>query len=347
MHQSPSRRLKLQGLAARLGAEFRGDPKTEIDHLAPLEDADTGALSFLANRRYHKHLASTRASVVIIRPEWLADAPCAAIFGPNPYLLYARAASMLYPEQAHRPGVHPSAVVAEGVLVPDSVFVGPLVVIEAGTQLGEGVSIGPGVVIGSGCCIGRDTFLAANVTLGEGVILGERVRVLPGAVIGADGFGFAQEGSSWVRVPQLGTVVIGNDVEIGANSCIDRGSLRDTRIADGVKIDNLVQVAHNVEIGEDTAIAALSGIAGSTRIGQACTLAGASGVVGHLELSDQVHVTAKTLITHSLHQSGVYSGNVPGVENAAWRKSMAQLRRLDSLAKRVKALEKKLGACRT
>jgi UDP-3-O-[3-hydroxymyristoyl] glucosamine N-acyltransferase len=331
--------ISLQALAFGLGAEFQGQPETWIDHLAPLEEAGPGALSFLANQRYHKHLALTKASVVIVRPEWQADVPCAAMLSANPYLLYARAAQFLYPEPGVAPGVHPSAVVAAEVQLPDSVTLGPMVVIESGAVLGEAVSIGPGTVIGRHCRIGRESRIGANVTLGEGVILGERVRVQPGAVIGADGFGFANDQGRWVKVPQLGRVVIGNDVEIGANTCIDRGSLRDTCIADGVKIDNLVQVAHNVELGEDTAIAALSGIAGSSRIGRGCTLAGASGVVGHLVLADQTHVTAKTLVTHSLHQAGLYSGNLPATDNLDWRKTIAQLRRLDALAKRVKRLE--------
>lgn len=334
--------ISLESLATALGVEFRGDAKTLIDHLAPLEEAAPGALSFLANQRYHKYLASTRASVVIVRPEWQADVPCAAIIGTNPYLLYARAAALIHPEPAHQAKVHPSAVVAEDVELPASVFVGPMAVIESGTRLDENVSIGAGVIIGKNCHIGRGSRLMANAVLGDGVILGERVRILPGAVIGADGFGFASDQGRWVNVPQLGGVVIGNDVEIGANTCIDRGSLRDTRIADGVKIDNLVQVAHNVEIDTDTAIAALSGISGSTRIGRGCTMAGSSGLVGHIELADQVHVTGMTMVTHSLHQSGVYSGNVPATVNAEWRRNMVQLRRLDSLAKRVRQLEKLL-----
>lgn len=334
--------ISLQALAFGLGAEFHGEPDTWIDHLAPLEEAGSGALSFLANQRYHKHLFTTKASVVIVRPEWRADAPCAVILGANPYLLYARAAQQLYPAQAQAPGVHPSAVVANDVRLPDSVAIGPMVVMESGVLLGEGVAIGPGAAIGQNCRIGRDSRIGANVVLGEGVTLGERANILPGAVIGADGFGFANDGGRWVKVPQLGRVVIGNDVEIGANTCIDRGSLRDTCIADGVKIDNLVQVAHNVELGEDTAIAALSGIAGSTRVGRGCTLAGASGLVGHLELADQTHVTAKTLVSHSLRQAGVYSGNLPATDNLSWRKTIAQLRRLDALAKRVKQLEKAL-----
>lgn len=334
--------ISLESLATALGAEFHGDPATLVDHLAPLEEAGPGALSFLANQRYHRHLAATRASVVIVRPEWLAEVPCAAITGANPYLLHARAAKLLNPEADLQSGVHPSAVVAEDVLLPASVSIGPLVVVEAGTQLGENVCIGPGTVIGRNCRIGRDSRLMANVTLCDGVTLGERVLVLPGAVIGADGFGFANDRGRWVKVPQLGTVVIGNDVEIGANSCIDRGSLRDTRIADGVKIDNLVQVAHNVEIGEDSAIAALSGIAGSTKVGRNCTMAGASGMVGHIQVADQVHVSCMSLLTHSVQKPGVQSGNVPATANAEWRRNIAQLRHLDSLAKRVRQLEKLL-----
>ena len=334
--------FRLLALAETLGVDYVGDAETLVDHVAPLEEAGAGALSFLANKKYKKHLVETRASVVVLRPEWLPACPVAALVSDNPYLVYARAASLLYPQGKVAGGIHASAVVADDVWVPGSVVIGPTAVIESGVELGEDVVIGPGSVVGSGSRIGRGSRLMANVTLCSGVVLGERVLVQPGAVIGGDGFGFANDQGTWVKVPQLGGVVIGNDVEIGANTCIDRGSLRDTLISDGVKLDNLIMIAHNVEVGDHTAIAACSGISGSTKIGRYCTLAGASGLVGHIELADHVHVTGMTMVTRSLKEAGVYSGNVPAEPNGKWLRNMVQLRKLDELVQRVKELESRL-----
>jgi UDP-3-O-[3-hydroxymyristoyl] glucosamine N-acyltransferase len=334
--------LSLHRLATLLGVGHQGDGATQVDHVAPLEDADAGALSFLANKKYRRDLATTRASVVVVRDEWKQDCPCACLVSENPYLTFARAAALLYPEAEPSAGVSPSAVVAEDVVLPASVSIGPQVVIESGVQIGEGVIIGPGSVIGRNCRIGADSRLVARVTLLHEVILGERVLIQPGAVLGADGFGFANDNDAWVKVPQLGRVIVGNDVEIGANTCIDRGSLRDTLIADGVKLDNLIQIAHNVEIGEHSAIAACCGIAGSTRIGRYCTIAGIAGVNGHIELADRVHITGMSMVTRSLLEPGVYSGNVPAEANRVWAKNMAHLRRLDQLVHRVKELESRL-----
>lgn len=331
--------MRLFELAEALGAEYRGDGELILDHVAPLEDAGPGALSFLANKAYRKHLAGTGASVVILRPEWASDCPCGALLADNPYLLYAKATSVLFPENVRSPGIHPSAVVSDPALLGDSVHIGPMAVIEEGVELGARVHIGPGCVVGRHCRIGADSRLLANVTLGHGVVMGERVLVKPGAVIGADGFGFASDNGRWVKVPQLGTVRIGNDVEIGANTCVDRGSARDTVIGDGVKLDNLIQVAHNVEIGEHTAAAAHVGIAGSTRIGRYCTLAGASAYAGHIELADHVHCTAMTGVTHSLSEPGVYSGGIPAEPNKKWLRNSVHFRHLDELVQRIKALE--------
>jgi UDP-3-O-[3-hydroxymyristoyl] glucosamine N-acyltransferase len=332
----------LQQLATALDVACVGDPATQVDRIAPLEDAEPASLSFLANSRYRRHLAETRASIVILREEWLPECPCAALLSPNPYLTFAHAAGLLYPQPARPAGVHPSAVVAADARLAESVRVGPLAVIESGARLGERVDIGPGCIIGANCQIGADCRLLPRVTLLAGVVLGERVLIQPGAVLGADGFGFANDAGSWVKVPQLGGVQLGNDVEIGANTCIDRGSLRDTRIHDGVKLDNLIQIAHNVELGEHSAIAACSGIAGSTRIGRHCTLGGATAVLGHLELADGVQVNAQSLVTRSLREPGSYSSSLPAQSNKAWLKNMAQLRRLEQLERRVKQLETRL-----
>ncbi|MBU0499613.1 MAG: UDP-3-O-(3-hydroxymyristoyl)glucosamine N-acyltransferase [Gammaproteobacteria bacterium] len=334
--------MQLSKLAEALGAEFTGDGDLILDQVAPLQDAGPGALSFLANKAYRKHLAGTGASAVVLKPEWVSDCPCGALLSDNPYLLYARAASLLFPEERSAVGVHPSAVVADTALLGNAVSIGPMAVIEEGVELGARVYIGPGCVIGRRCRVGADSRLLANVTLGHGVVMGERVLIKPGAVIGADGFGFANDDGRWVKVPQLGGVRIGNDVEIGANTCIDRGSARDTVIGDGVKLDNQIQIGHNAEIGEHTAAAAHVGISGSTRIGRYCTLAGASAYAGHIVLADHVHCTAMTGVTHSLSEPGVYSGGVPAEPNKKWLRNSVHFRHLDELVRRIKALEAKL-----
>jgi UDP-3-O-[3-hydroxymyristoyl] glucosamine N-acyltransferase len=264
------------------------------------------------------------------------------ILADNPYLVYARASGLLFPQPEVVAGIHPSAVVATDVVCPDTAYIGPMAVLAEGVVLGEGVFVGPGCVIGAGCRIGSQSRLEASVTLAEGVTLGERVRIHPGTVIGGDGFGFANDNGRWVKVPQLGSVEIGHDVEIGANTCIDRGSLRNTVIGDGVKLDNLIMIAHNVEVGAHTAMAANTGISGSTKIGRYCTLAGAVGLVGHIELADHVHVTGMTMVTRSLKEAGVYSGNVPAEPNRSWQRNMVHLRHLDELVKRVAELESRL-----
>lgn len=334
--------LRLDALAEALGVDFVGDGSLILDRVAPLESAVPGALSFLANTAYRKHLRSTAASAVILRPEWVADCPCGVLVADNPYLLYAKAAGLLFPEPPVAAGVHPSAVVADGVDLAPTAHVGPMAVIEEGACVGAGAVIGPGCVIGRGCRIGADCRLQAHVTLGQGVTLGERVVVKPGAVIGADGFGFANDQGRWVKVPQLGSVRIGNDVEIGANTCIDRGTARDTVISDGVKLDNQIQVGHNVEIGDHTAAAAHVGISGSTRIGRYCTLAGASGYVGHIELADHVHCTGMAMVTRSLKEPGVYSSGIPAEPNRQWLRNSVHFRHLDELVQRIKGLEARL-----
>ena len=343
MSTTATRSFRLFDLAACAGAELQGDPDRRIRGLATLETAGPDDVAFLANRRYRGQLVDCRAGAVILqsadRAAWSGD----ALVTSNPYLAYARVADLLFPAAAPAPGVHPSAVVAASARVDSTAAIGPLCVVEDGVEIGPGAQLGPGCIVGQGTRIGTGTRLVARVTVLHQCVIGARCILHPGAIIGSDGFGNANDGGRWVKVPQLGRVVIGDDVEIGANTTVDRGSLRDTVIADGVRVDNLIQIAHNVEVGEHTAMAAFAGVSGSTRIGRHCTLAGASGLVGHITLADNVHVSGMTMVTHSLQEPGGYSGNVPAMPNREWRRNVARFNHLDELTRRVRALEAHLG----
>ena len=330
--------MTLGALAEALSAQLHGDETISIHAVATLVDADIGDISFLSNRRYRSQLNTTRASAVIVAQEFVAACPSAALVMSNPYLGYARAATLLNPVLAPKPGVHARAVVDDGAHVDARAWVDAGVVVQHGAHIAADVSIGPGSVIGRDVVIGQGCVISANVTLCDGVTLGERVRVHPGVVIGADGFGIANNEGVWEKVPQLGAVRIGNDVEIGANTTIDRGALHDTVVADGVKIDNLVQVGHNVQIGEHTAIAACVAIGGSATIGQRCTIGGAASIAGHLEITDDVHLTATSAVPNSISQAGVYSSGMPVQENRAWRRNVIRMRQLDEMARQLKKL---------
>jgi UDP-3-O-[3-hydroxymyristoyl] glucosamine N-acyltransferase len=334
--------VTLGELAALTGGRVEGDPDTRILRAATLETAEPGCIAFLANSRYRRFLSSTGASAVVLAE---ADADAArqpALVHTNPYLAFARIVGRLQPPPADPPGVHPGAVVAEGVVLGVGVSIAPGVVLETGAVLGDGVVVGAGSVVGAGCVIGAHSRLAPNVTLYPGCRIGERAIVHAGAVIGSDGFGFASDAGAWVKVPQIGRVVIGDDVEIGANTTIDRGSLDDTVIEDGVKIDNLVQIAHNVRIGAHTAIAGCCGIAGSARIGRHCTLAGGVGVAGHLQIADHAVITAYSWVTSDIRRAGVYSSGTPLSANRSWRRNAARFNQLDDMARRLRALERAL-----
>ncbi|HIP52547.1 MAG TPA: UDP-3-O-(3-hydroxymyristoyl)glucosamine N-acyltransferase [Chromatiales bacterium] len=332
----------LAELAQRSGAELRGDGKTEISAVAPLNQAVPGSISFLNDSRYREHLRNTQASAVILKKEDVSLCPVDALVTDNPYLVYARVAALLFPLPAAVGGRHPSAVVAESAEVHQSAWIGPQVVIEGEAKVGQRVYVGPGSVVGAGCVIGDDSRLVAKVSLCQGTRIGRRNLIHPGVVIGADGFGLANDQGRWVKVPQLGGVRLGDDVEVGANTTIDRGAIEDTVIADGVKLDNQIQVAHNVYIGEHTAIAGCAGIAGSTRIGRHCTVGGGVGISGHLTIGDNVHFTGQTLVTRSIEEPGSYSGNLPVMPTREWRRAVAWIRRLDGMMQRLKALEKRL-----
>jgi UDP-3-O-[3-hydroxymyristoyl] glucosamine N-acyltransferase len=339
--------LALGELAGRLGGELRGDPDCMINSVATLQRAGQGAISFLANRSYRKYLAATRASAVILEAVFADECPTATISVANPYAAYARAASLLTAPPVRRCGVHPSAVIGAGCKIASSAWVGPHCIID------DGVTIAAGVQLSGACCIGRDSRIGAdcvihvNVVICDGVRIGERVVLHPGAVIGSDGFGLANEHGRWLKVPQLGSVLIGNDVEVGAGTTVDRGSLDDTLIADGVKLDNQVRVAHNVRIGAHTAIAACAGISGSARIGRHCRIGGGAGILGHLEITDHVIITAMTLVTKSITRPGVYSSGVPAQENALWNRNNARLRRLDRLVRKIRKIEQQLSPSAT
>ena len=321
--------FSLGELAVRFGLTLRGEPSLTVRGVATLSRANSGALSFLANSRYRRQLESTQATAVILSAEDAAHCPVAALIDPNPYLAYARIATLLHPETAHEPGVHPSAVVAGGARVASSAGIGPLAVIEEGAQIGERVWVGPGCIVQKGASVGADSTLKARVNLYPGVILGQRCILHAGAVVGADGFGFAPNSGTWVKVPQVGSVRIGDDVEVGANTTIDRGAIDDTVVENGVKLDNQIQVGHNVIIGAHTAIAACTGISGSTVIGQRCMIGGMVGFAGHLTIADDVVVTGCSLVSASIKKPGSYSSGMPTVETRLWRRMVAHLRRLD------------------
>jgi UDP-3-O-[3-hydroxymyristoyl] glucosamine N-acyltransferase len=341
--------VRLADVVAALGGELHGAPDQPIRRLAPLETADATSLSFLANPRYAGKLDETLAACVIVSPaqQDAAVARGAAIVTPDPYLYFARLTQWWAAQRRRAPvvGVHASAVVEPGAVIDPTASIGALAFVGAGTHIGAGVVIGTHGHIGADAVIGAHTRLAPHVTLGDACVIGERGIVHSGVVIGADGFGFAPQGrgddSQWIKIEQLGAVRIGNDVEIGANTCIDRGALDDTVLDDGVKLDNLIQVGHNVHIGAHSAMAGCVGIAGSARIGRHCTAGGGAIILGHLELVDHVHITAATVVTRSILKPGQYSGLFPFDDNASWEKNAATLRQLHTLRDRIRALEKK------
>lgn len=333
----------LSELADLLGAELRGDGSKRITGLATLASAGETDISFLANEKYTRQLGTTRAGAVLVRPAEADQCRCSALVTDDPYRAFARLSHLFNPEPVREAGIDPSASVAESASVADTAWIGPGAVIDRNAEIGERVRVGPNSVVGAGSRVGADTVLAANVTLYHGVTMGERCRISSGAVIGSDGFGYAHTGRNWERIAQIGGVHIGDDVDIGANTTIDRGALDDTVIGNGVKIDNLVQVAHNVEIGDHSAMAALVGISGSTRIGRHCVFGGASGIGGHLTIADGVQLTGMTMVTRSLREAGVYSSGTGVEPNRDWRRSVVRFRQLDDMAQRLRQIEKKLS----
>jgi UDP-3-O-[3-hydroxymyristoyl] glucosamine N-acyltransferase len=319
--------FSLGELAVRFGLELHGSPDTRVARVATLAEAAPGSLSFLADSRHRRELAATRASAVVLAAADAPACPVAALVTENPRLAFARMAALLHPEPERAPGVHPTAVVAAGVRVPASATVGPLAVIEEDVELGERSWVGPGCIVQRGARVGEETRLVARVNLYPGVVLGARCLVHAGAVIGADGFGLAADGGTWAKIPQVGSVRIGDDVEIGANTTVDRGAIGDTVIGEGAKLDNQIQVGHNVVIGAHTAIAACTGISGSTTIGKRCMVGGMVGFAGHLTVVDDVVITGCSLVSASIREPGSYSSGMPTVPTRAWRRMVAHLRR--------------------
>ena len=338
-------RVRLGDLAAWLGGELIGDPRAEVTRIATLASAGPEAIGFVANPRYRSQLADSRAGCLIVGPALRDEAAArgAVIVCADPYLAYARLTRWWAAKSrvAAPTGIHPSAVVEVGATIDAAAHVGALAHVGPGARIAAGAVIAAQAHVGAGAEVGEGTVLKPRAVLSEGCRIGARGIVHSGAVIGADGFGFAPSGGRWEKIEQLGAVRIGDDVEIGANTCIDRGALDDTVIEDGVKLDNLVQIAHNVHVGAHTAFAGCAAVAGSTRIGARCTIGGAASIVGHLEIVDDVHITACTLVTHSIRQPGRYSGAFPFDDNATWEKNAATLRQLHALRQRVRTLEKK------
>lgn len=339
----PTQHVAVSVLAELVSAKVVGKADTIVSGIATLENAGKGDISFLSNRKYFKYLASTKADVVILHHDDVVHCPVCSLAVDDPYLAYAKIAAFLTVHGKQATDIDNSAVLHETVSVGKNVVIGPNAVINKGVSIGNNTTIEGGCVIGENVTIGASSTLYANVSVYPAVTMGERVIIHSGAVIGGDGFGIANEHGKWIKVPQLGSVVIGNDVEIGANTTIDRGAIEDTIIAQGVKLDNLIQIAHNVHIGENTVIAGCVGVSGSTSIGRNCVIGGGAGLVGHIEIADNVLLTGTSFVTKSINHPGVYSSGIPFQENAQWHKNIARYKQLDKMARRLKKLEGELS----
>ena len=332
--------ISLGELATSQGCELIGDPDVIVSGVASLQNASPESLSFLASSSYLSQLPATKAAAVVLRAESAGACPVAALISDNPYATYARMAALVCPEPLFAPGIHATALVADSATIDDSAHIAATAVIGERTVIGEHAVVGPGTVIGPDCNVGDNCRFIANVTLVQDVRIGARGIFHPGVVIGADGFGNAMTPDGWVKVPQVGGVLVGNDVEIGANTTIDRGAIGDTVIEDGVRIDNLCMIAHNVRVGEHTAMAAMTGIAGSTVIGKRCLFAGKTGTVGHISVCDDVIVAGQTFLSKDVTEPGTYAASFPAANARSWAKQLARFRRLGNLIERVKKLEK-------
>ena len=333
--------ISLGEIASRLGGRVVGDAGVLVEQVASLEHAQGRDIAFFSSSRYKAQLAATHAAAVILGPQAEALTRLPRIVSDNPYAYFARVSQLLNPVGAPRPGVHASAQVDAAARVAASARVDAGAVVEAGAEVGERVWIGAGCFLGEAATVEADSRLHPSVVVYAGCRIGKRAIVHSGAVIGADGFGMALDAGRWLKVPQIGRVLIGDDVEIGANTTIDRGTIDDTVIEDGVKLDNQVQIGHNCRIGAHTAMAGCAGVAGSAVIGRRCTVGGAAVILGHLSLCDDVQVSAATVISRSIRKPGTYTGMYPFDDNASWARNTAWVRHLAELAERVGALEKK------
>jgi UDP-3-O-[3-hydroxymyristoyl] glucosamine N-acyltransferase len=335
--------VSLGELAVRFGCELRGDPDTRVAHVATLASAQPGALTFLANPRYRAQLAATRASAVVLGAASASDCHTAMLVCDNPHATYARIAALLHPLSPLSPGIHPSAVVAADARIDPSAEVCAGAVIGARCAIGARVFVGPQASLEENVSLADDVRVGARVTLCRGVRIGARTVMQPGVVVGGDGFGFAADKSGWVKVPQVGSVMIGADVEIGANTTIDRGAIEDTVIEDGVKLDNLIMIGHNVRIGAHTVIAGCTGVSGSTVIGKRCMIGGAVGIAGHLTIADDVVLTGTSTVGSSITRAGVYSSTFTVEEVRTWRRLVARFKRSAGFEARLRKLEHPAG----
>ncbi len=329
-------------VARFIGAELTGDPECVVDDVATLKSAGPGQISFLSNRKYYRYLKQTKASAVIIKREYLDDCPVSALVVDDPYLSYAGVVSLFHQDPGIVPGVNSSAIVSPAAQVDSSAVIGPHVVIEDNSIIGPGTFVDSGCIIKSNVTVGSNTRLYPNVVLCHGTSIGSRVILHPGVVIGSDGFGIVNDKGMWVKIHQIGTVVIEDDVEIGANTSIDRGALENTVIEKGVKIDNQVQIAHNVRIGAHTAIAGGTVVAGSTIIGKHCVIGGLSAINGHIDIVDNVIVAGQSGVSKSITSSGMYSSVIPATKVKLWRRIVARIKKLDDLVKRVEKIERSI-----
>lgn len=331
---------RLHELAELLDAELRGAADYSINGIGTLQHARPDQLAFLANASYRKQLAETQAGAVLLRTEDAEGYTGNCLVVADPYLAYARLSHHFDRKPVAQRGIHPSAVIAPTAQVAATASIGPGVVIEEEAVIGERVVLGAHSFVGARSSIGADGWLAPRVTLYHDVHIGERVVIQSGAVLGGEGFGFAKQDGEWLKIAQIGGVSVGHDVEIGANTTIDRGALDDTKIGNDVKLDNQIMIAHNVEVGDHTAMAACVGISGSTKIGRNCMLAGGVGLVGHIEICDNVFITGMTMVTHSITEPGAYSSGTAMQTAGEWKKNAVRFRQLDAMAKRIRALEK-------
>jgi UDP-3-O-[3-hydroxymyristoyl] glucosamine N-acyltransferase len=335
--------LTLRELAQLCDAELQGNPQCEIMAVAPISEAQQGTISFISEKKYQAYLTTTQASAIILPHSLATQFSGNKLLSYNPYLAYAKAVTALFPKPDTAWNIHPSAVIHPNAIIADEVAIAAHAVIEAGCEIKTHAVIGAACYVAEHCVIGAKSELKARVTLHQHTQLGQNCLIHSGAVLGADGFGFApQKTGEWYKIPQIGQVILGDHVEVGANTCIDRAALGVTRISNGVKLDNLIQIGHNVSIGEHTAIAAQTAIAGSVTIGKRCRIAGMVAIAGHLHIADDIMITGTTLVSHNLYKAGVYSSGTVADENIKWRKNVARFRKLDDLYRKVIKLEKYL-----
>ena len=333
-------RYTLKELADAIGGIIDGDASIEINSINTPAEASAGQITFLSDSRYKKELRNTAASAVILRKQDRDVCPVTALIVINPYAAYAEVANLLYPTKKERAGLHATVVMGEGCEIATDVWIGPHCYVGKNVRIESGCQIGPGCLIEDNAQIGANSVLLGNVAMMHDCTLGERVLIHPGAVIGSDGFGQANDNGRWIKIPQVGRVLIGNDVEIGANTTIDRGSIGDTIVEEGVRLDNLIHIGHNVRVGAHTVMAAGTLIAGSTIIGRNCMIGGSVGISGHLTIADNVTLTGRTTVLQSVKEPGVYSSGTPVEPNRQWHKNYTRFKQLDEMAKRIKTLEK-------